>query len=280
MDDGARRLRDRSGNTRLLILAQLQAQAGTTLSDVAKRMGITVQAVSAHGKALAKAGLLEANDGTYHVTPKGLQELHEGVRRLRDAVSGVALLLDVIQVTSAVASQSVKAGQEVALYMEDGDLAARPGRMAPSRGTARNNARRGEEVVVDGLRGMVRLEPGRLTVVTLPGPGEGGVARVDRPRLAVLLKGQRPARVAAHGTGARILARQMVSAGVRAPDFEFAADQAAFNAAERGLDVLLLATRDRLQEVLHTVERLNQDTLRRVPVEILEAPEATPDEAA
>lgn len=276
-DDPIRRLRDRTAITRLLILAELERRPGTTLSDVAAALGITVQAVSVHARELAAQGWLRADDGTYRGTPRGLQALHEGVRHLHDAVGALAAPLDVIQVASAVAAGPIQAGDLVGLSMEDGDLAARAAsvRDAPSRGRARNAAKAGEEVVVGDLEGMVTLEPGRLTLASLPGPAEGGVARVDRDGLRKAL-GKRPfARVGAHGTGARILGRSLAKEGVGPGrlDFEFAADRACFNAAERGLDVLLLVTRDRLAEVMESFERLNAETLRRVPVELVEAPE-------
>ncbi len=268
-----RRLRDRTGITRLLILADLERRPGITLSEVADGLGITVQAVSAHAKELAQQGWLRLADGAYRGTPRGLQALHEGARHLHDAVSSLVEPLAVIQVTSAVAAGPVQAGDLVGLFMDEGDLAAKPGRDAPSRGRARTAARPGDEVVVGDLEGMVRLEPGRLTLVSLPGPAEGGVARVDREALRKAMAGTPGQRLGAHGTGARVLARRLAKDGPWRLDFEFAADRAAFNAAERGLDVLLLVTRDRLAEVMESFERLNADTLRRVPVELLEAPE-------
>lgn len=273
MDAMLGRLRDRTAITRLLILAELQRRPGATLSDVAQELGITVQAVSVHARALAVAGALQVSNGAYVATPKGLQSVHEGVRQLHEALAAVAEPLDVIQVTSALAASPIAAGQSVGLSMEDGDLAARPSTSAPSRGKARNAAKPGEEVIVTELQGLVPLDPGALTLVSLPGPAEGGIAKVDRPGLRKLLQGRSPAKVGAHGTGARILARGLGKDGPGRLDFEYAADRAAFNAAERGLDVLLFVTRDRLAEVMEALERLNADTLRRVPVDLLEAPE-------
>lgn len=267
-------LRDRTQTTRLLILAHLRSSPGATLSEVATALGVTVQAVSAHARAMAKTGWVASQDGSYRPTPKGLQALHEGVRHLRDAVAELAAPLDVIQVASAVAAAPIKAGDVVGLFMVDGDLEARPARDAPSRGRAVADAKPGGEAIVTDLAGMVRLEPGRLVVVSLPAPAEGGIARVDRERLRKRLAAAvAPAKVGAHGTGARILARSLAGQGIGRLDFEFAADRAAFNAAERGLDVLLLVTRDRLPEVMQAFERLNAQTLRRVPVELVEAPE-------
>jgi predicted transcriptional regulator len=272
-DDALRRLRDRTATTRLLILAELERRPGATLSDAAVALGITVQAVSAHARHMAGQGWLRMADGAYRATPKGLQVLHEGVRHLRDAIASLAQPLDVIQVTSAIAAGPVRTGQAVGLFMDEGDLAARAGLDSPSSGVARNDAKPGQEVVVGRLQGMVRLEPGRLTLVSGPGPAEGGVAGVDVDALRRQLGREPTRRMGAHGTGARILARALAQAGTGRLDFEFAADRAAFNAAERGLDALLFVTRDRLPEVVEAFERPNGQTLRRVPIELVEAPE-------
>lgn len=282
--DPIRPLRDRTQTTRILILAMLQTEPGITLSSVAQRLGVTVQAVSAHARHLTDEALLVAVEGTYRPTPRGMQVLHEGVRQLRDAVASLAAPLDVIQVASAVATAPIRRGQEVGLWMADGDLEARPlgatGGDAPSRGTARAAADAGDEVIVFDLKGVVRLEPGTLRVVAIPAPAEGGVARVDLRRLPSVWSGGPWHKVGAHGTGARILGRRLAAQGSLRLDFEFAADQAAFNAAERGLATLLFASRDRLAEVMQVFERLNARTLRRVPVELVDAPEAGGSEPA
>lgn len=267
--DAARLLRDKSGLTRVLILSELEREPGATLSEVARRLDVTVQAVSSYAKTMVDEGLLAPGDAGHAVTPRGLQHLHESVRRLRTAVDAVATPLNVIRVTSAVAAAKVKAGERVGLTMENGDLAARPRQSAASTGRAMNDADAGEEVVVTDLAGLVDLAPGAITLIALPSPMEGGTARVDVPRLRALLKEQpRPRKVGAVGTGAAILAKRM-----GALDFEFAAERAAFNAAERGLAVRLFVTRERLPDVVRAFEEQNAGTLRRVPIEMVEAPE-------
>ncbi|MFA5861923.1 MAG: MarR family transcriptional regulator [Candidatus Thermoplasmatota archaeon] len=269
-----RLLRDKSRVTRLLVLAELDRESGRTLSDVARRLDVTVQAVSTYAKGLVKDGLLASEGASHRVTPRGIQELHEGVRRLRSAIDSVATPLRVIRTTSAVAAARIKAGERVGLYMHQGDLAAKARHKSPSTGRALRDAEAGDEVVLTDLSGLVELTPGRVLVLAVPSPMEGGVARVDLPRLRSLLKDAsvgRVDKVGALGTGAAILAKRL-----GAVDFEFAADRAAFNAAERGLQVRLFISRERLPEAMQAFEEMNAGTLRRVTVELVEVPEATP----
>lgn len=264
-----RLLRDKSAVTRVLVLAEVEREPGVTLSEVARRLDVTVQAVSTYAKGLVEDGLLQATDAGHALTPEGLQHLHESVRQLRAAVDAVATPLSVIRVTSAVAAARIIAGERVGLYMHEGDLAAKPRLRAPSTGRAMNDAEPGEEVVVADLSGLVDLAPGRIVVVTVPSPMEGGSARTDVPRLRALLREQpKPQKVGAVGTGAAILARRLGPV-----DFEFAAERAAFNAAERGLSARLFVTRDRIPDVVRAFEEMNAGTLRRVPIETVEAPE-------
>ena len=260
-------LRDKAAITRLLILAEMEREPGATLSDVAEKLDVTVQAVSAYAKELVADGLL-AEAGPQRVTPKGLQALHEGVRQLRSAVDDVATPLAVIRVASAIAATKVRKDERVGLVMQDGELHARAKARSASMGRALHDAEAGDELVVADLAGMVELEPGSITVVAVPSPMEGGTARVDLPRLRAMLRDlPRAHKVGALGTGARDLARRL-----GAVDFEFAAERAAFNAAERGLDVRLFATRDRLPDAMETFERSNAGTLKRVGVTVVEAP--------
>ena len=258
-------LRDKAENTRLLILAFLH-QGSTTLSEVANRLEVTVQAVSLHTKHMVNENLLRMQDSTPRLTAKGLQHLHEGLRRLRDTVNLLSVDLNVIHATSAIAETDIAAGELVRLWMQDGDLAARPG-TGESTGKASHDAKAGDEVVVTELHGIVDLAPGSVTVMAIPGPEEGGLSRIDDQALdAILAKLGRFDRIAALGTGARIAARRRGQL-----DIEFASDVAAWNAAERGLHVLLWATRERLPEVVHTFAEGR--TRRQIATKILEAPE-------
>lgn len=271
MDPALRLLRDKAEVTRLLILAEMEREPGATLSGIAEKLDVTVQAVSAYAKQMVDDGLL-LEAGPQRVSSKGLQTLHEGVRQLRAAIDAVAAPLAVIRVASAIAATRIRANERVGLVMQDGELHARARVRAASMGRALADAEPGDEVVVADLTGLVELTPGKIAVVALPSPMEGGIVRVDMPRLRSLLKDlPRADKTAALGTGARVLAAKLGTI-----DLDFAAARAAFNAAERGLDVRLYVTRDRLPEAMQAFEQGNAGTLKRVPIEVVEAPEHPP----
>lgn len=265
-------LRDRRRLTGLLVLREL-AFAPSSLRAVASRLAITVQAVSVHAQRLASEGLLEKGDDGYVVTAKGTQALHEGFGDLKRTIDETIARMAVVRVTSAVAASAVRAGEGVGLFMEKGELVAYPRRRSPSTGIAAHDAAEGDELQVRDLAGVVELRPGRIFVLRVPAPEEGGSRVVSLRRLKALLreKAFAPDRVGAVGTPARVLARR---AG-HPPDLEFAPVEAGFHAAELGLAVLLLVSREHLKEALATIDARNARTLERVPVEILDCPQAT-----
>lgn len=268
VDTTARPLRDRTAITKLLILHRLRADGPRTPQRaMAAGLDVTAQAVSAYLASMREERLVERADGGWSPTPRGIQFLEEGFRDLKRAVDSAVSDLAVIEATSALAATRVKAGERVGLFMEAGDLVARAGKSSASTGVAANDASPGEEVLLRALEGVVELKPARVLVIGIPGPLEGGLKRLGRRGVRAALRDKAPpgARVAAAGTGARILAREM---GL-APLIEYAPVAAAFNAAERGVPVVLIATGDLLKDALAELDHLNRETLTRVPYDVV-----------
>lgn len=268
--EGSTILRDRTRITRLLILREFTERPRTPLRDVAGRLGVTVQAVSQHVQAMEEAGLVRADDGTREPTAAGVQALQEGLADLKRAVDEAVAALARVDVTAAVAGTPLREGDAVGLFMEGGELVARAATPSASRGRAVHAAKAGEEVAVRDLVGVVDLKPGRITVLELPTAAEGGGRVVAARELKAYLREHRVAfdRVAATGVGGRLLAKR---AGL-GPDVVHAPVDAAFHAAELGLDVLLLAARDEIPAALAKFEERNRGTLAPVTVRVLPAP--------
>lgn len=251
-------LRDKAYMTELAILFALHRDPTLTLAGVADRLGVTGQAVSNYVKPMVGQGLLE--EGSHRVTSKGVQTLHERVERVKRAVDDAYRRLSVITETAAVAGADVAEGEPVGLVLEDGLLVAHPGRTSGSTGVAASEAAEGETVYVTDLEGILDIEPGRVHVVRVPVPP-------DEKRVQAWLaeRGLAFDRVAGLGTEAQLLARRM-----EAPLLEFAPADAAFEAAQLGLDVLLLATPDRVRDAVAALEAKNDGALIPVRYQLLE----------
>lgn len=245
-------LRERGRWTKATIVSMLVQTPGISRSAIARDLGLTVQAVSVQVQELMEAGAVVDEDGL-RPTPQGIDALQHDADALRAAAGALGQPLATMDVISAVAARDVTTGATVGLWMRDGDLVADPDDVGPSRGVAQAAAAAGHEVLVQAPQGITEHRPGRVQVVVVPEPRDGGIAAAAKlPRWDGL--------VAALGTGAGILARQLGRL-----DIPFAGAEGALDAARRGLDVRLLVSADRLPQAMQVLERAG------VPVRIVEA---------
>lgn len=263
-------IREKGFLTRILVLSHLRSGPRATLREIGERLGITMQAVSLYVQALEQDGLIEDHPlGGRRLTPRGLQWLQDGLLATKQIVDRALDPITVIKATSAIAGERIEAGARVGLTMEQGVLVARAGEASPSQGRALNAAKGGDEVLVADLEGMVALTPGRILVVRLPRPEDGGSTRVDVGKLTAELgaSGNNEAKWGIVGLGARIVAAQLG----RTPDFEFGAVHAAFHAAELGLSTVLLVTGDQFRQCMATLEQSNAQSPQHVVTDVVQA---------
>ena len=259
MSAPAKVLRDLGGATRLLILLELTRRRTQRLKDLAPQLGMTVQGVSEYMRAMAREGLVQVSGGEYRPTMKGVDFLHENFRDLREFVEHSTKDMVLVDVTAAVAGADLRAGDEVGLFMERGLLHAYPRRASSSRGIATGAARKGEDVAVRDLQGIVQLHPGRISIWRLPSVREGGSRRLhgkDRRRRSEV--------VAVADTVAEVAARKL---GLRV-DIRFAPIPAAIEAAQRGEDVLLLCSEEGVAAAVASIEEANAALQEKIPYAI------------
>ncbi len=248
----------RGEGTRLAILSLMLEHPAGSRQAMGDALGITAQAVSAQVADLRERGWLDGATG--QPTPAGVQALSEGIGRFRRALDALQQPLSPLGAVSAQARCTLRAGQTVGLWMEQGDLIADDNLTAGSQGLVTADAAPGDEVIVQGLTGMVPLQPGTVTIARLPGPAEGGTNAIDAQGAQGMVPEQ--ARVGAIGTGARIFAERTGRL-----DDAFGAETAARNAALRGVDTFLWVTSDRLAQVL---EGLDEEGLKVRLIDVME----------
>ena len=255
-------LRDLKGITRVLFLYEVTTSRHTRLRTIAERLGMTVQGASEYAHGLERDGLLSLVNGEYRATKKGVEFLHDRFHELRQFVDRAGKELAFVETTAAMAGNTIRRGDRLGLFMQEGVLVAHRGLPSPSAGIAAHDASKGEVVAVRDLEGIVALRPGRIIVARIP-------ARATSRRGfqgAAAKRIQRDAKdsvVAALDVGGLVAAKEL---GLK-PRIEFGVVQAVVEAAERGVSIVLLAPEERAAEAVHAIEAANAKLEDKIPYE-------------
>jgi putative transcriptional regulator len=236
----------RSVSTRFRILVEIASrQPSVQQKDVARELGITVQAVSERMKELVAAGLVVSRSrSSYSVTPSGVDWLLRHARELESYSERISRIVRDISVTAALGDCNLTRGQKVALEMRDGLLRARPwSDGAPASGIAVANTDAGTDAGITRIEGVIPLAVTEVVVATLPTVQDGGSRHADAPRLRRLA--QKSSFVASMGVESLVALRL---AGVE-PHNRWASPAAVIEAASSGLSCLLVCTEADLPRV-------------------------------
>ncbi|MFB6086121.1 MAG: MarR family transcriptional regulator [Halodesulfurarchaeum sp.] len=239
-------LDDKREATRYRILVEIaDRQPAVSQGEIAEVVGVTSQAVSEYIRELVEDGLVVKHGRSrYQVTNEGVDWLlghTTDIRRFTERVADD--VLGGVQEDAAIATAEIEAGEPVTLEMRDGMLHATPGDEGPATGTATTDAEAGEEVGVSGFEGVIDFSPGSVTVYQVPPVRSGGSRSVDSEELERACVDA--ALVLAAGVEA-VIALDRIG---REPDGRFAVGSVAARAAERGVDVTVVATADEVGRV-------------------------------
>ncbi|MFB6109485.1 MAG: winged helix-turn-helix transcriptional regulator [Halodesulfurarchaeum sp.] len=239
-------LDDKREATRFRILVEIaDRQPAVSQGEIADEVGVTSQAVSEYIRELVDDGLvLKQGRSRYQVTNEGVDWLlghTNDIRRFTDRVAED--VLGGVQEDAAIAVEAVEAGQDVTLEMRGGLLHAVPGGEGPATGTATTDAEAGREVGVSEIEGVIDFSPGEVTVYQVPPIRSGGSRNVDTESLASACAGD--SLVLAAGVEAIVALERT---GIE-PDGRFAVGEVAARAAERGVDVTVVASADAVGRV-------------------------------
>ena len=248
-----RLLRDVREATKLLILKELTARRHSRLRTIAERLDITVQGVSEYMKIMTKEGLVRNVDGEWRITAKGVEFLQADFLALKEFVESSVKEMSIVDVAVAIAGADIKEREKLGLFMENGELVAYPSKTSTSKGVAVNSATKGEYLAVRGLEGIVRLRPGKVTILRVPSAKESGRKQIDIAKAGRIAKRHSTGAVAVVDLVGRILARKM-DLDV---DIAFSVLPGTLEAAQRGLDVLVLCPEDRVTEFISGIEEAN-----------------------
>ena len=223
--------------TQFRILAEIaERKSHIHQKDIAEKLEITVQAVSENIKSLLDEGLVETSGrGDYRITMKGIDKVKNDVMNLKNYTDEVLEIMNTYKsVWPAIAQENLKKGDEVGLQMDEGILYATT-RKTSAYAEVLNTVRKGEDVALTRLRGIIELEPGNVVIIKLPTMEQGGSRACDLDHIRRICKEKDYNKVGIMGTVSRAVVKKL---GIKS-DFEFATPQVTVEAAKMGLNVLV-----------------------------------------
>jgi putative transcriptional regulator len=265
-------LRNKSEFTKFQILLEvMRNQPHVKQKDISDKIGITIQAISKYFKKLTKEGLLEAGSerSDYRLTPKAVTKLREDVRTLENYITEVKHDLKIEHAWPAIATQPVKAGQELGLVMKEGVMytTAPDDTEAQARGIALADAIVGEDLGLRDLHGKVHIQQGKILIVKLPSIRRGGSRAVDLAKVKAYYDKFKPDRVGVMGAVGRAVLNKLELKA----DIEFGISRSAAIAASRGLNVFVLVVGRMVNRMIQEIDEINMKTSAEIIYEVKNA---------
>lgn len=249
-------LRNKNLATKFQILVEVAAnQPNLQQRDIARKLDVTSQAISEYIKELVKDGWLTTDGRSrYRVTKEGTNWVLRTFRDLRDYSAFVGKAINNITVCTAVAGRDLSQGQAVGLEMKDGMLYATEDTGKQAKGKAVTAAKKGEDVGVSNIEGIVELVMGKITILRVPGIQRGGSGRVDLGKLKKEVTSRKEP-LGAIGIEAITALRRI---GIE-PRYLYGVAEAAIEAARSGLPFVIACTEEDAPQLLAQVTGANLD---------------------
>ena len=248
----------RGALTHFQILSEISKQnPHLKQKDLAKSLGITLQAVSDNIKTLIELGYITSKDGRspYKITQAGIDKVKRDAISLRKYTDSVLETMNHYKtIWPAIATEDLKKDDIVGLFMEDGVLYAHK-KEENATGVVLEDAEAGSDVSLSNLTGMIDMTIGEVTVINVPTIKDGGSKSCDMELISNIYKngtnsGHKIDKIAVAGTVARAVANKL-----NIPiDIEFAAPQATANAARKGLNVIAICVGDMSKAFIRELE--------------------------
>ena len=265
-------LRNKGEFTKFQILLEvMRNQPHVKQKDISEKLGVTIQAISKYFKKLTREGLLEASSerSDYRLTAKAVTIIREDVRTLENYITKVKHDLKIEHAWPAIATQPVKAGQEIGLVMKEGVMytTAPDDSEAQATGIALADAEVGEDLGLRDLHGKVKIQHGKILIVKLPSIRRGGSRAVDLVKVKAYYDQFKPDRVGVMGAVGRAVLNKL---GLKA-DIEFGISRSAAIAASRGLNVFVLVVGRMVNRMIQEIDEINMKTSAEIIYEVKDA---------
>lgn len=241
-------LRDKRSITKTLILLEI-LKGARKLREIADAIGVSVQAVSEYLREMVEESLVSRD---LRITIAGVEYLEQTIKSIEIFLRDATRRLNMIRVIDAIADEDIEAGEEVGLFMRNGRVMAHR-RKEDSIGIAINSAKKGEDVGVTSMKGIIRIDRGKIKICVLPSIADGGSRKVNIDRLRETIKDCEMYVV--YGSTAIATCNKI---GIN-NFIEFASSYVCVDCALKGINVALLVSKDYLQYVIKEIISIGYD---------------------
>lgn len=243
-------LRSKREVSRLQILVEIaEHQPAVRQQEIAEKMGVTPQAISEYIRELTDEGMVSAiGRGNYEVTKSGIEWVLANAESLESYARHIRRdIIQQVSVWAAIAAENLYTGDEVGVYMKDGFLYAGKAPLAAT-GTVVADAKKGHDVGVARLNGIIEHKEGMIHVCKVPRIQHGGSRKVKRAELLAITGAA--GMVAAVGLEAYIA----LEAAGRKPDMFFGAREGVIEASFHGIDCAIVIVDEEFTDFLKRLE--------------------------
>jgi putative transcriptional regulator len=246
-----RLLLSRKDTMKLLILSEL-VKKQCNQRDIAKKFGLTPQAISEHFKDLITEGFIQiVHKGYYEVTERGRDWLNKNLLDLHFFSEELVKKLYSKSIV-ALAVGDIEEGDEIEYKFQDGYIYA--GRAEEGNGIAMTSASDGEDILIKPISGFEPPKKGEVVIVKVPDIGEGGSKRINVDAFREFVKKKPRSIVVAVGTEALVACRK-----IRVEPIFFGAKDVCVEAAHQGSGVIVACTESKMDDLLR---RLIEEELK------------------
>jgi putative transcriptional regulator len=243
-------LRSKRDASRFQILVEIaEHQPAVRQLEIAEKIGLTPQAISDNIRELVEEGMISMSGrSNYMVTKAGIAWVMEHATSLESYIRHIRLdIIQHISVWTAVASENLKSGDVVGLYMKDGYLyAGKKPRSAIAKVYA--DAQKNEDVGILDVNGIIEHHEGVIHICKIPRIQHGGSRRVDKDKLKEIVAMTRM--TAAVGIEASVTLKSIG----RNPDLFFGAGEGVIEAALHGITCAIVIVDNDLTNFLKRLE--------------------------
>jgi predicted transcriptional regulator len=236
---------DQGTLTQLMIMLRI-LQGEERPAAISREVGITLQGVQYNIRQLEKRGLLDQNG---HVTKDGFSFVETYLTNLRDFVASNLSRLDTVNTWEAIADDDFSKNEKAQLYMMDGYLHARKADGHYS-GIAAWDAPRDSIVGIGQVKEKIDVNIGDVLIFVVPVSPSFNESQPFREEVAKAISEKRILAVSGEH------AYHLVRSSGHVPRIEFASLEGSFEAASRGLRVLLVISSRRFHFALSLIKEM------------------------